>query len=429
MTHAHVTDPLGGTVSRTVLPGGLRVITESIPAMRSATVGVWVGAGSRDEEPEVSGASHFLEHLLFKGTERRSALDISSQIEAVGGETNAYTAKEYTCYYARVLDEDVPLALDVLGDVLTSSLLRDEDIETERGVILEEIAMQHDDPGDEIHDVFTTALFGDHPLARDIAGNEQTVAALGRSEILRFYRRRYTAPHMVVAAAGNVDHAEIVAMVEAGFAPILTDDTATPADLRASSAVVPGVDPATVVMRRETEQAHVMLGCRGLARPDERRFAFEVLGAVIGGGMSSRLFQRIREDAGLAYSVYSYSAEFAETGLFAVYAGCAPENTRRVLEMSRDVLAEVAKAGIREDELARGQGMIKGGLVLGLEDTGSRMSRLGRGELLFGDQLSVDEVLRRIDAVNLTDVAELASEVLSRPYTLAVSGPFDNTEF
>ncbi|HIW61067.1 MAG TPA: insulinase family protein [Candidatus Stackebrandtia excrementipullorum] len=397
--------------------------------MRSATVGVWVGAGSRDEDPEISGASHFLEHLLFKGTERRSALDISSAIEAVGGETNAYTAKEYTCYYARVLDDDVPLALDVLSDVLTDSLLLDEDIEIERGVILEEIAMQHDDPGDEVHDVFTTALFGDHPLARDIAGDEHTVAALGRSQIHRFYQQRYTASRMVVAAAGNIDHAAIVAMVEKGFAPLLTDPAASPAPRRASSAVVPGVDPATVVVRRDSEQAHIVLGCRGLARHDERRFAFEVLGAVLGGGMSSRLFQRIREEAGLAYSVYSYSAEFAETGMFAVYAGCAPENTRHVLDLARDVLAETAKDGITSEELARGKGMIKGGLVLGLEDTGSRMSRLGRGELLYGNQLSVDEVLRRVDAVTLSDVADLATEILSRPFILAVSGPFDGDDF
>lgn len=429
MTHLHVTDPLGGTVSRTVLPGGLRVITESIPTMRSATVGVWVGTGSRDETAEISGASHFLEHLLFKGTRRRSARDISSQIEAVGGETNAYTSKEYTCFYARVLDEDLPLALDVLADALTGSLLRVEDVEVERGVILEEIAMQHDDPGDEIHDVFAAALFGDHPLARDIAGTEQTVAALGRDEIHRYYRQRYTAPNMVVAAAGNIDHHRVVAMVEEGFAPILTDPSATPAPLRETSEGIFEDEPATVVMRRDTEQAHVVLGCRGLARRDDRRFAFEVLSAVLGGGMSSRLFQRIREEAGLAYSVYSYSAEFTETGLFAVYAGCAPENTRRVLELSREVLAEVAKSGIDDDELICGQGMIKGGLVLGLEDTGSRMSRLGRGELLFGDQLSVDEVLDRIRAVTVTDVAELAEEILTRPQTLAVSGPFDTVDF
>lgn len=429
MTQAHVTDPLGGTVSRTVLPGGLRVITESIPTMRSAAVGVWVQAGSRDEQPRLSGASHFLEHLLFKGTSRRSALDISSQVEAVGGETNAYTAKEYTCYYARVLDEDVPLALDVLSDVITGSLLRDEDVETERGVILEEIAMQHDDPGDEIHDVFASKLFGDHPLARDISGTAETVAALDRADIHHFYRERYTAPHMVVSAAGNLDHATIVAQVEAGFARALTDRAQPPAPLRQPTEPLPDVPPTTVVVERDTEQAHLVLGGRGLARRDERRFAFEVLGAVLGGGMSSRLFQRIREEAGLAYSVYSYSAEFAETGLFAVYAGCAPENSHRVLDLSREVLAEVAKHGIRDDELARGKGMIKGGLVLGLEDTGSRMSRLGRGELLFGDQLSVDEVLRRIDAVELSDVAELAREVLDQPFTLAVSGPFDSSDF
>ncbi|GAA4924452.1 putative Zn-dependent peptidase [Stackebrandtia albiflava] len=433
MTRAHTrtltADPLGGTVSRTVLPGGLRVVTESIPAMRSATVGVWVGTGSRDEAPELSGASHFLEHLLFKGTGRRSAMDISAQIEAVGGETNAYTAKEYTCYFARVLDEDVPLAVDVLADVLTDSRLSPEDVETERGVILEEIAMQRDDPGDEIHDLFAAALFGSHPLARDIAGTPETVAELERDEIHRFYRERYVASNMVVVAAGNVSHAETVSMVDKGFASSVTDPAGVPAALRDSNAVVPPSGSSVTVVGRDSEQAHLVLGCHGLARRDERRFAFEVLGAILGGGMSSRLFQRIREEAGLAYSVFSYSAEFAETGLFGVYAGCAPENAHRVLELAREVLAEVARDGVDAEELVRGKGMIKGGLVLGLEDTGSRMSRLGRGELLFGDQLSVDEVLRRIDSVTLDQVADLAAEVLTRPRVLTVSGPFADTDF
>lgn len=433
MTHAYTytlaDDPLGGTVRRTVLPGGLRVLTETIPTVRSAAVGVWVGVGSRDEPPELSGASHFLEHLLFKGTRRRSAMDISAQIEAVGGETNAYTAKEYTCYYARVLDSDVPLAVDVLADMVTSSRMAPADVETERGVMLEEIAMQRDDPGDEVHDVFSAALFGDHPLAHDIAGDVETVERLTRDQIYDFYKRRYTAPHMVVCAAGNVDHDELVKLVREGFAPLCVEANAEPAPLRDETAAAVSTKPTVTTARRASEQAHLTVGCRGLSRRDDRRFAFEVLGAVLGGGMSSRLFQRIREDEGLAYAVFAYAAEYADTGLFGVYAGCAPDNARRVLELTSRMLDEAASHGVDGDELARGKGMVKGGLVLGLEDTGSRMSRLGREELLFGDQLSVDEVLHRIETVTLDEVAAVAADVLVRPRTLAVAGPFGEEDF
>ncbi|MGH8882820.1 MAG: M16 family metallopeptidase, partial [Stackebrandtia sp.] len=362
-----------------VLPGGLRVLTESVPAMRSASVGVWVGIGSRDESSWLSGASHFLEHLLFKGTSRRSALDISAEIEAVGGETNAYTAKEFTCYYARVLDTDVPLAIDVLADVITDSRLTADHVETERGVILEEIAMQRDEPGDEVHDIFVELLFGEHPLAHDISGTPATIEALGREQIYSFYKRRYTAPQMVVAAAGNLDHGNVVSLVREGFAPILTNEDDKPAPLRDEAAKVPDSGSRLRVATRDSEQAHLVLGCHGLARRDERRFAFEVLGGILGGGMSSRLFHRIREDEGLAYSIYSFTSEYAETGLFGVYAGCSPENIHRVLRLVREVVAEVAESGVTEAELARGKGMVKGGLVLGMEDTGSRMARLGRG--------------------------------------------------
>lgn len=422
-------DPLRGTVCRTVLPGGLRVLTESIPAMRSASVGVWVGVGSRDESAKLSGASHFLEHLLFKGTHRRSALDISAQIEAVGGETNAYTAKEFTCYYARVLDADVPLAIDVLADVITDSRLTAADVETERGVILEEIAMQRDEPGDEIHDLFAELVFGEHPLARDISGTPESIAAMNRDQIFDFYKHRYDAPHMVVAAAGNIDHDQVVALVRDGFAPLLSDADADPAPLRPETASVGEPGARLRVATRDSEQAHLVLGCHGLARRDERRFAFEVLGGILGGGMSSRLFQRIREDEGLAYSVYSSTAEYAETGLFSVYAGCAPDNVHRVLDLTDTVLAEFARSGVTETELKRGKGMVKGGLVLGMEDTGSRMARLGRGELLFGNELTVDEILAKVDAVTLDDVAELATEVLNRPRSLAVAGPFTESDF
>ncbi|MFD0747767.1 M16 family metallopeptidase [Phytohabitans flavus] len=409
----------GSTVRRTVLPSGLRVLTEAIPSMRSVSFGVWVGIGSRDEAPEQAGVSHFLEHLLFKGTERRSALDITAEIEAVGGETNAFTTKEYTCYYARVLDEDLPLAIDVMCDLVSHSVLDAADVETERGVILEEIAMHDDEPGDEVHDVFAEALYGTHPLGRLISGTEETIAPMTRAQIEGFYRDRYLAPSIVVAAAGNLDHDLVVELVRRSL------DLAgggTPAPLRPTAAV-PTLAPDTVVRVKDTEQAHIVLGSPGIGRLDERRWALGVLNNVLGGGMSSRLFQEIREKRGLAYSVYSYSSQYADAGLFAVYAGCAPGKVDEVLELARAELAAVAGKGFTAAEIARGKGMAKGSYVLGLEDTGSRMSRLAKGELLYGGVLSVDELLARVDAVTLDEVNALASDLLTRPTSLAVIGP------
>ncbi|MFC0529630.1 M16 family metallopeptidase [Phytohabitans kaempferiae] len=409
----------GSTVRRTVLPSGLRVLTEAIPSTRSVSFGIWVGIGSRDETPELGGVSHFLEHLLFKGTERRTALDISAQIEAVGGETNAFTTKEYTCYYARVLDEDLPLAIDVMCDIVAHSVLDPADVETERGVILEEIAMHDDEPGDEVHDVFAEAIYGTHPLGRLISGTEETIAPMSRAQIESFYKTEYLAPSIVVAAAGNLDHDLVVDLVRRNLDLV---GGGTPTPLRPVVAV-PTRAPDTVVRGKDTEQAHLVLGCPAIGRLDERRFALGVLNNVLGGGMSSRLFQEIREKRGLAYSVYSYSSQYADTGLFAVYAGCAPGKVEEVLELTRAELAAAATKGFTEAELARGKGMSKGSFVLGLEDTGSRMSRLAKGELLYGDVLPVDELLAQVDAVTLDEVNALATDLLTRPTSLAVIGP------
>jgi predicted Zn-dependent peptidase len=406
------------------------VITESLPAVRSVSFGIWVGIGSRDEAPSVAGSSHFLEHLLFKGTKRRSALDISAQIEGVGGESNAFTGKEYTCYYARVLDTDLPLALDVICDMLTSSRITAADVETERGVILEEIAMHDDDPGDVVHDVFTNAVFGAHPLGRPVIGTVDSITAMTRKQIHSFYRRRYSPDQMVVSAAGNLDHATVVRLVRSAFerTGALGGD-AGPAPVRCGDRGVPLGGAAVEVVRKETEQAHVVLGGRGIARHDERRFALGVLNNALGGGMSSRLFQEVRERRGLAYSVYSFATQYADAGVFGVYAGVAKKRVDEVLSVIRDELALVADKGLTDDEVARGKGMLKGGTVLGLEDTGSRMSRIGKGELVYGDVLDVDELLGRIDAVSVDDVRSIASELLARPMSLGVIGPFDGHDF
>jgi len=420
-------DPLGGTVRRTVLPNGLRILTEAVPAMRSVSFGVWVGVGSRDETRSQSGVSHFLEHLLYKGTNKRSAMDISSAIEAVGGETNAFTTKEYTCYYARVLDADLPLAVDVICDLVADSVLAPADVETERGVILEEIAMHDDEPGEEVHDLFTEAMYPDHPLGRLISGTVDTIAAMTRRQILNFYRRRYTPASIVVAAAGNLDHAGLVRQVREAFGG------ADPGDPAPARTAPPRPRRGQVAVRdKDTEQAHLVLGAPGIARADERRFALGVLNNVLGGGMSSRLFQEIREKRGLAYSVYSYTSQYADSGVFGVYAGCAPGKIDEVLALTRDELSQLAAGGpggVSAEELARGKGMYKGSLVLGLEDTGSRMSRLGKGELLYDELLSVDDILARIDAVTPDDVRAVAQQVLGQQMSLAVIGPFADHDF
>jgi predicted Zn-dependent peptidase len=429
-TRTLAADPLGGTVRRTVLPNGLRILTEATPAMRSVSFGVWVAVGSRDEDAERAGVSHFLEHLLFKGTSRRAAMDIAAEIEAVGGDTNAFTAKEYTCYYARVLDADAPLAVDVVCDLLTDSLISAGDVETERAVILEEIAMNDDEPSDEVHDLFAGAVYGAHPLGRPISGSVASISALSREQIYSFYRDRYTPDSLVVAAAGNLAHDRVVELVAAAFERAgRSAPPAEPAPPRPAEATVAVRARQVAVRSKDTEQAHLVLGCRGVSRLDDRRFALGVLNNVLGGGMSSRLFQQIREQRGLAYSVYSYSSQYADTGLFAVYAGCAPGKVDEVLALTREELARVAAEGLSAAEVARGKGMLKGSLVLGLEDTGSRMSRLGKGELLYHDMLSVDELLARVDAVTVEDVHAIGAELLSEPMSLAVIGPFDGHDF
>jgi predicted Zn-dependent peptidase len=424
------TQTLQDGVRRTILSSGLRIITEEIPTTRSVSLGVWVGIGSRDETPAMSGASHFLEHLLFKGTHKRTAMQISAEIEAVGGETNAFTTKEYTCYYARVLDADLPLAMDVLCDAVADSLLEPPDVETERGVILEEIAMHEDEPGDEVHDVFTEAIFGDHPLGRLISGTEESITPMTRSQIHSFYRRRYTPPNIVITAAGNLQHAAVVRLVRKALAGSALDSgTAVPADLRPGTKRVRTQKPHTVVRNRDTEQAHVVVGGVGIGRSDDRRFALGVLNNVLGGGMSSRLFQEIREKRGLAYSVYSYSSQYADAGLIGVYAGCAPGKVEEVLDLIRSELDRVAATGITSEEIARGKGMVKGSYVLGLEDTGSRMSRIAKSELLYGELMSVDDLLARVDAVTADEVNAVAADLLAQRMSLAVVGPFDESAF
>src|SRR6516225_5625050 len=420
------TEP-GHGVSRTVLPGGVRVVTEFLPAVRSVALGIWVGVGSRDEDRAHAGATHYLEHLLFKGTRRRTALEISAEMDAVGGEMNAFTAKEYTCYYARVLDADLPLAVDILSDMVTSSLIAPKDVDAERNVVLEEIAMNDDDPTDTAHEAFTAKLFGDTPLGRPILGTAASINAITREQIVEHYQARYTPEHLVVAAAGNVDHDTVVRLVTEAFGPAL-DRVAEPAPPRLNGH--PGFGTAagvgTTLVSRGIEQANLVLGCEALARTDDRRFALGVLNAAFGGGMSSRLFQEIREKRGLAYSVYSFSAQHADTGMWGIYVGCLPAKADEVLAICTEEISRVIESGLTDAELARGKGQVRGSIVLGLEDPSSRMSRLGKSELVYPRLEPVDEVLASIDAVTHDDVRAVATEILARPKVLAVVGPFDD---
>lgn len=415
----------GGLVRRTTLPSGLRIITEQVPGVRSVAFGIWVGVGSRDETRSQMGSAHYLEHLLFKGTAARSAMEISSSIEAVGGDLNAFTTKEYTCYYARVLDQDLPLAIDVVSDVVTGALIRSADVEAERGVILEEIAMHEDDPGDVVHDVFADAMFGDTPLGRPILGTVESITGISRAAVNGFYRRRYRPETMVVSAAGSVDHDDVVRRVRRAFESFLDMSAEIGAEHRNRKAH--RATPGARVVSRPTEQAHVVLGVPGLTRGDERRYALSVLSTALGGGMSSRLFQEVREKRGLAYSVYSYVQGFSDTGTFGVYAGCLPAKVDTVLDVCLNQLEDVAAHGLTEDELRRGKGQVRGATVLGQEDPGARMSRIGKSELHGEPLLPLSEVLQRVESVSEGDIRHVARELLDAPMTLAVIGPFDET--
>nr|WP_243744866.1 pitrilysin family protein [Streptomyces hainanensis] len=413
----------GTTVQRTVLPSGLRILTETVPGVRSVSFGIWARVGSRDETPAQGGATHYLEHLLFKGTGRRTALEISSVIDAVGGEMNAFTTKEFTCYYARVLDNDLPLAVDVVCDMLTGSLIPAGEVDSERDVILEEIAMTEDDPSDGVHDLFAHTLFGDSPLGRPVLGTVDTVNGLTRDRIARFYRKHYDPTRLVVTAAGNAEHAAVVEQVAAAFERAGAAGVgAEPAEPRGGHREVRANGRVDIVERR-TEQAHLVLGMPGVSRHDERRWALSVLSTALGGGMSSRLFQEIREKRGLAYNVYAHTSGYADCGLFGVYAGCRPDRVDQVLAICREQLTEVAEKGLGDDEVRRAVGQLSGSTVLGLEDTGSLMHRLGKSEVCWGQQLSVDELLDRIAAVTPDDVRRVAREVLGQRPSLAVIGP------
>ena len=414
------------SVRRTVLPSGLRIVTEEVPSVRSAAIGVWVNVGSRDETPAVAGASHFLEHLLFKGTTRRTALEISATIEAVGGEMNAFTSKEYTCFYARVIDTDLPMAIDVVSDLITSSIVSALDVDAERKVVLEEIAMRDDDPSDLVHDLYAETYYGDTTLGRPILGTIKSIKEMSRSSVFNYYKKKYLPQDLVVAVAGNIKHKRVVAMVEEALSRDNFLDVKGAPQIRPNTPVKTKPMHSVGLLTRKTEQAHMFYGMEGVARSDDRRFAMGVLASALGGGMSSRLFQEIREKRGLAYSVYAYAQQFAGSGQIGFYAGCNPTKAIEVVEIIREILADVAENGMSHEEIERAKGAVRGSLVLSQEDSGSRMSRIGKNEIVYGQVMGFDDILKAISRVNPTDVREIASEYLTKSPTLALVGPFKN---
>ncbi len=418
-------------VRRTILPSGVRILSEQVPGARSATVGYWVAVGSRDELPASYGSTHFLEHLLFKGTASRSALEIAVSFDSVGGEHNAMTAKEYTCYYAKVQDRDLAMAVEVLSDMLTSSLLDPVEFENERGVILEELAMADDDPADVTSERFFEAVFGGHPLGRPIGGNPDTIQAATRDSVWKHYQANYRARDLVITVAGAVDHDALVEGVQRALTAAGWDlsEEAAPVDRRTSNERLIERGNPLVVVQRPIEQANILLGVPGLAATDDRRSTLAMLNSILGGGMSSRLFQEIREKRGLAYSVYSFSPSYSDAGLFGIYAGCSPSKAGQVAELLLGEFRRLADGGVTEEEMRRAAGQLSGASALALEDSDTRMSRLGRSELTHGEFADLDEALRRLSLVTAADVRELAQELASRPLSIAAVGTVEESTF
>jgi predicted Zn-dependent peptidase len=402
------------TVSRHVLPSGLTILIETLPYVRSVALGFYLRSGSAVESEEHGGASHFLEHLVFKGTATRSTSDIAQVIDILGGDVDAFTGKEYTSFYAHVLDEQVGTALDLLTDIVVSPRFSQADLEAERSVILEEIKMVEDTPDDLVHEIFVTSFWPDHPLGRPILGTADTVSRLGRDHILAHYAETFHPANMIFCASGNVRPEQLIPFLEKAF----------PADAKAPQRRDwPAPLPNQHVMlraKRELEQVHLCLGSRGFAQQGNERYAAALFNAILGGGMSSRLFQRIREKEGLVYTVLSYHNGYLNGGYEAVYAACAPRNLKRVLDLTLEEMRNIRQRGATAQELGAAKLHLKGSILLSLESTVSRMSGIARQEYYFGRQFSPDEIIRHIDAVTLEDIQSVATTIVD-PSSLSLT--------
>lgn len=405
------------------LNNGLTLLTEEIPNVRSVSLGFWVKVGARDESEEISGMSHFLEHLLFKGTKKYSAKQISEIFDALGGELNAFSAKEYTCFYSRLLDEHLPIGIEVLSDLLQNPLMRETDISSEKEVILEEISLYEDTPDEKIHDLFSSTLWGEHPLGRNILGQATTVKNFTRRAIAEFYGERYISSNILLTAAGSLDHLMFADLMEKHFQPV-------DRELPIRSEHLPEVSSRLLVYPKKTEQAHICVGFEALKARDKNRFALAILDVVLGGGMSSRLYQEIREKRGLAYSIYSYHSLYAETGSITVYAGTRPSNAENVLKLIKNEIESIIEKGITDKELHRAKEHLKGQLILGLESTINRMMRLGKSELTHGEILTPNDLVARINKVKLEDVRALARQIFRFDrMVITVIGSFRDEDF
>ncbi len=411
------------SVQRSILPGGVRLLTETVPGTRAATIGLWVGVGSRDESCHQHGGAHFLEHLLFKGTRRHTALQIATAFDSVGGESNAATSKEATRYWAKVLDDDAPMAISTLTDMVTGSLLRSEDIDTERTVIIDELAASEDSPTEVTQEAFSLAVHGETPIGRPVGGTQATVADMSHDAIRELYRDHYSSDRLVVVAAGNVEHEQFRDVLLEGleYSDWDLDPRAIPRSLQGRENGQSSLDlaPREITVHRDIEQAHLMVGGTWLTDADPARSASSVLFTILGGGVSSRLFQEIRERRGLAYTTYAAAVGYADTGLFGLYAGCAPSNVPEVEKIMWGEVEKLANGELDADELERSKGQIRGEIALGLEDSGARMSRLGYAELR-GEFQSVDAVLHNVAIVEKEQVVDLAQQMLQTPRAKAL---------
>jgi predicted Zn-dependent peptidase len=399
----------------TELDSGERVISERVASVRSVAIGFWIGAGSRDERPDRAGVSHFIEHLLFKGSSRYSAQEIAETFDEMGSELNAATSREHTVVYARVPDERIETALDVMADMVFAPVFAD--LDAEREVVLEEIAMYEDTPQELVHDLFSEAVFGDHPLGRPVIGTAEVISSVSRRAVGAYHRSAYAGDNVVVAAAGNLEHDRFVALLERAR------ENASPSQrhVKPRAPLVKEPPPGLRFGRKETEQYNVCLGAPGISRSDRRRFAASLLDSILGGSASSRLFQEIREKRGMAYSVYSFASQYTDTGIVGVYLGTREENLAACIEICAAEIADLAAGNLRPRELDRAKQNLKGRIMLGMESTSSRMSRLGKSLITDTELLSFERIMAAIDAVEAEQVCELA-DVLLAPAKLSVAG-------
>ena len=404
-------------VVREVLDTGLRLITEAMPQVRSVTIGVWLTRGSRHESDAQGGIAHFVEHMLFKGTDTRSAEDIAQAIDSIGGQLDAFTAKEYAGYYIKVLDEHLPLAVDLLSDIIMRPAFVDEEVGREKKVILEEIKMVEDTPDDLVHELFTQHFWEGHPLGRPILGSKETVESFTGASLREYFHGAYVAPNMIISAAGNLEHGRVRELIDGAFGTLG----------RTSAALAqrpPAVTPSVLVRTKELEQSHICLGTNSYQQNHDDRYVSYILNSVLGGSMSSRLFQNVREKRGLAYSVFSGMSAYRDAGNLTIYAGCAADAVEEVIDLSVEELRVLKRTPVPDDELKRAKDHLKGSLMLSLENTASRMSHLARQEIYFDRHFTLDETLAGVQRVTSADIQRVAADLLSNgSLAVTVLGP------